>query len=421
MALIMGMNSGSSFDGIDVILAETKIDKDGFPTPPKFLAGGSYRWPKEVEELIVPSFDNKVDVYKMTRLTYIAGAAMAEAVRKFMRENNIDPKDIEVLGVDGQTIYQEQPDHVKIREMTDEQKDDWVGRWLNGPYPCGFQIGDTSVIAGLTNITTVTNFRQADHVWGGNAAPLMHYYDFVLFRHKNTPTLTLNIGGIANVHLAYKDRRKMYSFDTGPGNLLSNEAMKIFFNKEYDKDGEIAASGHVNDVLLEELMHHDFFKRPIPRSGWKYDFSEEYTQMMINKYSNLPKEDILATFACFSAAAIVKSMKDNIPADWLAQCEVMYASGGGVKNPTIMKFLAERLPSNIRLTTSDEIGVPPEYKEAVKFATLAYSTIHSIANNVPYASHSSQYTIQGKVSFAPWRAKNGDEWLPEESNNSKGK
>ncbi|BDF57525.1 anhydro-N-acetylmuramic acid kinase [Christensenellaceae bacterium] len=405
MALIIGMNSGSSFDGIDVILAETEIANDGFPKPTKFLKGNSYAWPKEVEDMIMPAFDNKVDMVGMTRLTYIAGAVMAESVRKFMKENKIDPKDIEVLGVDGQTIYQEQPEHIKIAAMTDEQKDDWVSRWLDGPYPVGYQIGDTSVIAGLTNITTVTNFRQGDHVWGGSAAPLMQYFDFVLFRDREEPTLTLNIGGIANVHLAYKDRKKMVAFDTGPGNLLSDHAARILVGQPCDYDGKIAAAGKVNKEMLDEFMDHDFFKRPVPRSGWKYDFSKEYTEKMLKKYANLSKEDIMATICAFTAEAIVKNMNDYIPQDMLQKVKVMYASGGGVKNPTIMKYIQERLPQNIRLASSDEIGIPPEYKEACKFATLAYSTMHNIANNIPAACHASQYTIMGKVSFAPWKAK----------------
>ena len=138
---------------------------------------------------------------------------MAEAVRKFMRENKINPHDVEVLGVDGQTIYQEQAEHERIKQMTPEQKDDWAFRWLSMAYPCGYQIGDTSVIAGLTDVTTVTNFRQADHVWGGNGvSPYAIFQDFVLFRHKDKPTLTLNIGGIANVHLAHQRRREMIAF-----------------------------------------------------------------------------------------------------------------------------------------------------------------------------------------------------------------
>lgn len=405
MALIMGMNSGSSFDGIDVILAETEIAQDGFPKPTKFLKGGSYKWPQEVEDIIVPAFDNKVDMVGLTRLTYIAGAVMADSVRRFMKENDINHKDIEVLGVDGQTIYQEQPDHRRIAAMSDTQKEDWVSRWLNGPYPVGYQIGDTSVIAGLTDITTVTNFRQADHVWGGSAAPLMQYFDFVLFRDREEPTLTLNIGGIANVHLAYKDRRKMVAFDTGPGNLLSDNAARVLLRQPCDYDGKVAAAGKVNKKMLDEFMDHNFFKRPVPRSGWKNDFSPEYTDSMLKKYADLSSEDIMATICAFTAEAIVRNMKDYIPQDMLDKCKVMYASGGGVKNPTIMKYIQEKLPKNIRLTSSEEIGIPPEFKEACKFATLAYSTMHGIGDNIPAACHASQYTIMGKVSFAPWRAK----------------
>ncbi len=127
--------------------------------------------------------------------------------------------------------------------------------------------------------------------------------------------------------------------------------------------------------------------------------------MMLDKYKHLKNEDLLATACAFTAEAIVKSMKDYISQDMLSKIDVMYASGGGVKNTTIMKYLAEKLPKNIRLAVSDEIGIPPEYKEAVKFATLGYSAMNGIANNIPAASHASKFTIQGMVSFAPWRAK----------------
>ena len=89
-----------------------------------------------------------------------------------------------MLGLDTQTIYQEQPDHKAIEEMTDEQKDDWVGRWLSKAYPAGLQMGNTSVIANLLSIITVTHFRTADHTFGGSAAPLMPCLDFILFRKK---------------------------------------------------------------------------------------------------------------------------------------------------------------------------------------------------------------------------------------------
>lgn len=412
MDLIMGMNSGSSFDGIDVILAETSMDKDGFPKAPKFLKGASYEWPEEVKGIILDAFENKVDMVGLNRLNYIAGAVFAERAVRFLKENGLDAREIKVLGLDTQTIYQEQPDHKAISEMSEEEKNDWPGRWLSKKYPAGYQVGDTSVIANLTNIDTVTHFRQADHTFGGSAAPLMQYLDFILFRKKETPTMTLNIGGIANLHLACSDRRKMYGFDTGPGNVISDYFVRHLYNQEYDKDGLIAASGNVNEEMLHYFMGHPFFDRPVPRSGWRMDYSPEYLNDTIQRFSSVSKEDMLATACAFTGAAVAKSMTDNIPKNLIEQTDVLYASGGGTKNPQIMKEIQKRIPQNIRLTTSNEIGIPAEYKEAIKFATLAYSTIHCVPGNIPAAGHASQYAILGKIALAPRNISGGAEFVP---------
>lgn len=124
MDLIMGMNSGSSFDGIDVVLVETEIAADGFPKPPRFIKGGSYDWPDEVRKIVTDAFENRVDMVGLNRLNYICGAVFAEKAVKFIKENDINPLDIKVLGLDTQTIYQEQPDHKAISEMSDEEKAD---------------------------------------------------------------------------------------------------------------------------------------------------------------------------------------------------------------------------------------------------------------------------------------------------------
>ena len=385
MALIMGMNSGSSFDGIDVILAETEIAEDGFPKAPKFICGSSYEWPADVAAIVKDAFVNKVDMVGLNRLNYICGAVFAEKAVQFMKENNINSADVEVLGLDTQTIYQEQADYTKIASMTEEELSDWPHRWLGGPFPAGTQMGDTSVIANLTNIDTVTHFRQADHTFHGAAAPLMPYLDFILFRNEDHPTMTLNIGGIANLHVASKNRRDMYGFDTGPGNIISNYMCQELFGVDYDKDGKIAASGKVNEALLEHFMHHPFWERTVPRSGWSQDYSAAYIEGVIEKFKDVPKEDMLATACAFTGAAVARSLAENVPADVTEKCNVIYASGGGVKNPQIMKEIQERVPSHIRVTTSAEIGIPPEYKEAVKFATIAYSTMHLIPGNIAAA------------------------------------
>ncbi|MEM5780218.1 MAG: anhydro-N-acetylmuramic acid kinase [Lawsonibacter sp.] len=409
MDLIMGMNSGSSFDGIDVILAETELAGDGFPRPPKFLKGGSYEWPEEVAAIVRDAFVNKVDMVGLNRLNYLCGAVFAEKAAQFMKENGIDARDIKVLGLDTQTIYQEQPNHAAIAKMTQAEKDDWVGRWLSGNYPCGTQMGDTSVIANLTNIDTVTHFRPADHTFGGAAAPLMPALDFVLFRGEPGYTMTLNIGGIANLHVANGDRSKMFGFDTGPGNIISNYLCQELFGQPYDKDGAIAASGRVNEGLLDHFMHHPFWERPVPRSGWSQDYSAAYIKSVIAQFSNLPKEDLLATACAFTSAAIARSTEENVPAEVIQSCKKLYASGGGVRNHQIMKEIQARMPGGIQVVSSSEIGIPAEYKEAVKFATLAYSTIHCIPGNIPAAGHASQYAILGKIALAPRNISGGSQ------------
>lgn len=117
------------------------------------------------------AFENRVDMIGLNRLNYICGAVFTEKAAQFMRENDIDPLDVKVLGLDTQTIYQEQPDRKAIAEMSEAEKSDWPGHWLSKKYPAGTQMGDTSVIANLTSIDTVTHFRPADHTFGGAAAP----------------------------------------------------------------------------------------------------------------------------------------------------------------------------------------------------------------------------------------------------------
>lgn len=410
MDLIMGMNSGSSFDGIDVILAETKMDGDGFPVAPRFIKGSSYEWPKDVKKVVLDAFENKVDMVGLNRLNYVVGAVFAEKAVRFLKENGIESREIKVLGLDTQTIYQEQPDHKAIAAMTTEEKADWPGRWISGNYPAGYQVGDTSVIANLTNIDTVTHFRQADHTFGGSAAPLMQYLDFVLFRKEEKPKMTLNIGGIANLHLACSDRRKMYGFDVGPGNVISDYFAKRLYGKEYDRNGALAASGRVNEDMLNYFMHHPFFERPVPRSGWRMDYSPEYLNSTIEKFSNVAREDMMATACAFTGEAVAKSMEDNIPREVIEQVDQLYASGGGVKNPAILQEIQKRIPQNIKLVSSSEIGIPPEFKEAIKFATLAYSTIHCVPGNIPAAGHASQYAILGNIGLAPRNIKGGAEF-----------
>lgn len=225
MPYIIGLNSGSSFDGVDAVLCSIDIASDGHPSKPKYIDALTVDWPEELAVLILRAFNNELTLFEMTRLNYAAGAVYAEATNQLLVQAGLNAENIEVVGYDGQTIYQEQPDREKMAALQASGSKSLVEKWTKGGFPCGYFIVESGVVAGLTDITTVTQFRPLDHALGGAAAPLMQYLDFVAFRNEPHSTATLNIGGIANLQLAHKDRSKMMAFDTGPGELQSRRKL----------------------------------------------------------------------------------------------------------------------------------------------------------------------------------------------------
>jgi anhydro-N-acetylmuramic acid kinase len=404
MALVMGLNSGSSFDGIDAVLIEVDIAADGHPARPKFVAGLSYDWPSEVAERILAAFENKVDLFAMTRLNYEAGAIYAQAALELMAQENVSGESLFVIGYDGQTIYQEPPDHERMRRLPPDAS--LLEHWMSGGYPCGFQIGESAIVAAATGAPVVSHFRPMDHALGGTGAPLMQYLDFVAFRDIG-PVLTLNIGGIANCQLADADRGAMMAFDTGPGNVMIDHAARRLFGLPYDPDGEIAARGRVDQGMLARLQRHPYFDRTPPRSAWRLDFGAAYADRALDDAAaptaaapaGLPPEDVLATLTAFTAWAIDRSVRDHVGR--LAEVETMIASGGGVRNATLLRMLRDRLPDSLSLQTSDVYGLPAQFKEAIKFGVLALAHQRKLANNIPAASGASAFAILGRAVQPP--------------------
>ncbi|MHA6523394.1 anhydro-N-acetylmuramic acid kinase [Tessaracoccus sp. G1721] len=399
MAVVIGINSGSSFDGVDAVALEIELAEDGHPTKPTFLAGRSYEWPAEVAERVLASFENEVSLFEMTRINYEAGAVYANAAKGIMQELGLSGEDVAVVGFDGQTIYQEPPVHARLEEG---RAMGTVERWHEGIFGAGMQIGEPSVVAVETNTYVVTQFRPVDHALGGTGAPLMQYLDFVAFRDVG-PVLTLNIGGIANCQLADADRSKMMAFDTGPGNVMIDHTMKRLEGKAYDADGALARTGTIVQPLLDELVEHEFFKRAVPRSAWRLDFGSKYADSALDRFASNSTADLVATFTEFTAIAITRSIVDHVPD--LGRMQALIASGGGVRNGFLMERLAAHLPESLRLTTSDEFGIPAPFKEAIKFGTLAFANINDLANNIPAASGASSFAVLGKRVTPPRAAR----------------
>jgi anhydro-N-acetylmuramic acid kinase len=400
--LALGLNSGSSFDGIDVVLVDIEIGKDRLLKRPRFIAGKTVGWPPKIADCVLASFENKLSLFELCRLNYVVGAQYAEAARSLMRETSTSPEELEVIGFDGQTIYQEPADQSRMKQFADGE--DLVGRWLDGPYPCGLQIAEPAIVAAACDTTVVTQFRPVEHALGGSGAPLMQFLDFVAFRDIG-PVLTLNIGGIANCQLADSDRSRMMAFDTGPGNVMLDHAARALLRKAYDADGTTASRGTVQQTMRSGLLEHDFFRRKPPRSAWRLDFGSGFADRQISENRNLSPEDLLATFTEFTAVSIARSIRDHVPI--LDEISTLIASGGGVRNSHLMERLKEHLPSGLRLTLSDEFGIPAQFKEAIKFAALALAAQHQLANNIPAASGASRFAILGKLVAAPRLAQGG--------------
>jgi anhydro-N-acetylmuramic acid kinase len=154
MVSAIGLNSGSSFDSIDAVLIDIEIGWDGLPVRPTFKAGRSYAWPATIAGDVLRAFENKLTIFELCRLNYAVGAVYAECARSLMRELGLSPGDVEVIGYDGQTIYQEPADHTRLSQFLGSE--DLLSRWLGGPYPCGLQIGEPAIVATECD-TTVCN------------------------------------------------------------------------------------------------------------------------------------------------------------------------------------------------------------------------------------------------------------------------
>ena len=288
-----------------------------------------------------------------------------------------------LIGCHGQTIYHE------------GAPADVLGRKVAST----LQIGDGSVLAELTATTVVSDFRPRDIAAGGQGAPLVPYVDWLLFRHKKKGRALVNIGGIANVTLLAPNCQlsQVLAFDTGPGNLLIDQLAAHFSGgaKRCDFDGAMGRAGIVNPALLAVLLQDDFYHRPPPKSAGREQYGEELAARLIR--TGLSGEDLVATVTRLTAVTIAEAICACLEQTG-AIAEVI-ASGGGVKNPFLMKCLREELPEKLKLITTAKHGVDPDFKEAVAFAVLAYETCLGRASNVPSATGACHSVVLGKVSY----------------------
>lgn len=376
--LVAGIMSGTSVDAIDIAFVE--IHGGGCGIDVEVVGFQEIPFPDGVRKEVLEACDGMASAARISQLNFLLGDLFASALRRAGELTGVSPKNLELVGSHGQTIY-----HQAL--PTDL---------------CGFrvtsslQIGEPACIARAVGVPVVADFRTADIAAGGQGAPLVPYVDFLLFRHETMNRVALNIGGIANLTAipAGRDSAAVFAFDTGPGNMVIDGLVEgITEGRErFDRNGGVAMQGEADEDLLAELLGDPYYERPAPKSTGRDEFGSAFARRLLA--SALSPESQVATATQLTVRTILmgleRSVLPRMPVDELI------VSGGGWHNPAIMKPLREGLPGT-RVTSTDEFGIAGDAKEAVAFAVLAYETVNGRPGNLISATGASRPAILGSI------------------------
>ena len=367
---IIGLMSGTSADGVDASLAQIE-ERDG-----KLSARSEHfiiaPYPDDLRDRILGC----TTAEDVCRLNVELGDVFADAAVQLCEEADVPLRDVAAIGSHGQTVC-----HLP-----------------DGERPSTLQIGEPSVIAERTGITTVADFRPRDIAAGGSGAPLAPIVDYLLLADETVDRVALNIGGIANVTVlpAGCTVDDVVAFDTGPGNMVIDGVMALMTggHKTCDRDGELAARGTVHEGMMALTLEHPYFSTPPPKSTGREQFGLPFAEAFtVGKDAGRKgRANVAATATAIAARTIAGAIRT-----WAfgGECEVI-ASGGGVHNRTLMQMLREQLP-DARVVTSEAYGIAPDLKEALAFAVLAWLTLHDRPGNVLGATGATRRAVLGKI------------------------
>jgi len=405
--LVLGMMSGTSADGIDAALVKIS------GVPPhlniKLLGHVKQNFPPSVRNEILRVAEQKpLAPGGFSQLHARLGKLYTDAALSACKKLAISPRRVDLIGNHGQTIFHQ-------GAPLD---------FLGAKTASTLQIGDSSIIAALSGITTVGDFRSADIALGGQGAPLVPYVDYLLWREANLGRVALNIGGIANLTVipANATPSEVFAFDTGPGNMLIDALVSRFTHNHsrFDEGARIALRGKLVPQLLDQLMQDPYLERKPPKSTGREYFGAAYVErvrLLGRRYRAQPS-DLIRTATIFTSLSIVDALhRFVLPKTKIHQ---LIVSGGGFNNPLLIGQLAALLGSSqagarhtvpssprtkavprIEVLSSGSFGIPVDAKEALAFAVLAYETFHQRPSNLPSATGARGPAILGKISYAP--------------------
>jgi len=362
--IIIGLMTGTSADSLDCAAVSFRDDEM------KVIGLSNYALPKRIQnEIFVLSNSNLIDQSKLKVIDEKLGKFFLEKTRHFLKTQSIEPNEVYAIGSHGQTIKHEP----------------------NSSTPISIQIGDPQIISDDLEIITVANFRQDDLEAGGQGAPLSPLFHREMFFSEVEERVIINIGGITNV--SFLSKEKLLGFDTGPGNCLMDFWSRKNQIGPFDNNGSWAKSGNINEQLLEIMISDDFFSKLPPKSTGPDYFGSKWLERYLNSFKkNLSPEDVQCTLAELTALSLANSLSSVKNTH-----NHLYLCGGGAQNSFLMERI-ENLSSTKCFTTSD-LGVDPDFLEAICFAWLAKQRLENRKFRMTEITGSKKEVFLGRVYY----------------------
>ncbi len=329
----IGIMSGTSMDGVDVALCVVDANRC------KLVSAIEYPFDPQLKEEILLMINGETTLKQIGELHRRLGELFGAAVMALLEQTKMKPGSVKAIGSHGQTLWHA-PDSV---------------------YPFSMQLGDANVIAAMTGIDVVSDFRSKDIALGGEGAPFAPVFHQFLFQNQEKKVGVLNIGGMANLSVLGAE---LIGFDTGPGNVLMDLWVHKHQELRFDRDGSWAKTGKVNKALLKTLLSEDFFEKEPPKSTGRELFNILWLGKVLRGHRTVSSEDVQATLLELTVESIAKEVRKY-------GIEELLVCGGGVHNAFLMERLAEEL-NGVEVAATDKLGVSSEQMEAMLFAWLAY-------------------------------------------------
>ncbi|WP_327257302.1 anhydro-N-acetylmuramic acid kinase [Streptomyces sp. NBC_01244] len=375
---VVGLMSGTSYDAVDAAAADLAMDGDTLVLTPLGMISTAYEngLRAELAGALPPA---ATDLATVCRLDTRIGQAFAAAAVRADRELCDGRADL--IASHGQTVY----------------------HWAEAGRVHGtLQIGEPAWIAEATGRPVVSGFRTRDVAAGGQGAPLVSVFDVMWLRGRPGVPVALNLGGIANVTVVADGLGggAPLAFDTGPANALIDAAVQERAEvgapggaRFMDVDGVLAARGTVHPGLLRKLLDEPYYALPAPKTTGKELFHLPYLRAALDTCGPLSAEDVVATLTRLTARTVADAVRP------FGATEVI-ASGGGTRNPVLMRWLREELGgggAGVVLRTSDELGLPSGTKEAYAFAVLGWLTAHALPATLPSCTGARHPSVLGSL------------------------